>query len=282
MKAAKFDYARVNSIDEALTLLDVNDINVKILAGSQSLGPMLNLRLARPQKLIDISAASALRTVEKQKNSIRIGAAVTHAEIEDGTHDALRGHMMHYVAGRIAYRAVRNRGTIGGSLAHADPAADWVLVCNVLDAQLEIRAGKDARMVPATRYMQAAYTTDLQPEEMIVAVHVPMMSSEARWGYYKFVRKVGEFAEASCACYFDRAASVARIVIGALDGSPQLLPDLSVSAAQYGMAAVTPQAIDQAIAPHIQNKDAAERIWFRTVVERSLRQALGEQGMTNE
>jgi len=282
MKAARFDYTRVEGIDEALTLLDVEDINVKILAGSQSLGPMLNLRLARPQKLIDISTTAALRTVEQQQKRIRIAAAVTHAEIEDGTYEPLRGHMMNYVAGRIAYRAVRNRGTIGGSLAHADPAADWVLTCNVLDAQLEIRGRKGQRMVPATQYMLAAYTTVLQPEEMIVAVHVPVSSPDVRWGYYKFVRKVGEFAEASCACYFDRSNAVARIVIGALDGAPQLLPDLSVSVARNGIDAVTPQAIEHAIAPHMQNKDAAERIWFRTVVERSLRQALGEQGMTND
>src|SRR5690606_7699540 len=183
MKAAKFDYVRARTIDEALALLDVKDINVKVLAGSQSLGPMLNLRLARPQKFADVAAAAAFRTVEQQKNSIRIGAAVTHADIEDGTHEALRGHMMHYVAGRIAYRAVRNRGTIGGSLAHADPAADWVLVCNVLNAQLEIRGRQGQRLVPATRYMQAAYTTDLQPDEMIVAVHVPVSSPDVRWGY---------------------------------------------------------------------------------------------------
>ncbi len=282
MKAAKFDYVRAGSLDEAFAQLGADDVDTKILAGSQSLGPMLNLRLARPGKLVDISAASPLRTVETQVDDIRIGAAVTHAEIEDGVHEALRGHMMHYVAGRIAYRAVRNRGTIGGSLAHADPAADWVLATHVLDAVLEIQGSQGKRNVPATRFMQAAYTTDLQPDEMIVAVRVPRASPDARWGYYKFVRKVGEFAEASCACYFDCNKGIARIVIGALDGAPQVLPDLSVDVARQGAGALTPRVIDEAIAPHMQNKDPAERAWFRTVVERSLCQALGIKGMTHE
>ena len=282
MKAAKFDYVRAGSLEEAFAQLGAEDFSTKILAGSQSLGPMLNLRLARPGKLIDISAAAPLRTVETQGDGIRIGAAVTHAEIEDGVHEALRGHMMHYVAGRIAYRAVRNRGTIGGSLAHADPAADWVLVSHVLDAVLDIQGCHGKRSVPAARFMQAAYTTDLQPDEMIVSVRVPKASPDARWGYYKFVRKVGEFAEASCACYFDRNKGIARIVIGALDGAPQVLPDLSVEVAHQGAGALTPRVIDEAIAPHMENKDPAERVWFRTVVERSLCQALGIKGMTHE
>ena len=282
MKAAKFDYTRAADAKDAVGRLSADSMIVKVLAGSQSLGPMLNLRLARPQRLVDISQASDLRNVQARGDRLRIGAAVTHAEIEDGVHELLRGHMMHYVAGRIAYRAVRNRGTLGGSLAHADPAADWVLVAHVLDAEVEILGKNGARNVPAAHFMQAAYTTDLQEDEVIVAVHVPPVSPQVRWGYYKFVRKVGEFAEASCACYFNRDSAMARIVIGALDGAPQLLPELSVAVAREGLAAVTPQAIDAAIAPHMANKDGAERTWFQTVVARSIAQALGEKGNANE
>ncbi len=282
MKAAKFDYTRAAQARDAIGQLSSDAMNVKVLAGSQSLGPMLNLRLARPQKLVDISQALDLRDVQPQEGRLRIGAAVTHAEIEDGIHEHLRGHMMHYVAGRIAYRAVRNRGTLGGSLAHADPAADWVLTMHVLDAEVEVLGAGGIRKVPAACFMQAAYTTDLRADEVIVAVHVPPVSPQVRWGYYKFVRKVGEFAEASCACYFDRDSAVARIVIGALDGAPQLLPELSVAVARDGLAAVTPQAIDAAIAPHMTNKDGAERAWFQIVVARGIAQALGEKGNANE
>ena len=116
MKAAKFDYVRVNEAKEALSLLEGSDGSTKAMGGSQSLGPMLNLRLARPQKVIDVSSVADWRSVSKEENRIRVGAAVTHAEIEDGVFSDLRGHMLQDVAGVIAYRAVRNRGTLGGSL----------------------------------------------------------------------------------------------------------------------------------------------------------------------
>ncbi|RII82498.1 xanthine dehydrogenase family protein subunit M [Neopusillimonas maritima] len=276
MKAAKFDYVRVSEAKEALSLLEDSDGSTKAMGGSQSLGPMLNLRLARPQKVVDVSGIADWRTVSKNGGRIRVGAAVTHAEIEDGVFAELRGHMLQDVAGVIAYRAVRNRGTIAGSIAHADPAADWVLATSALGAELELTSAKGSRRSTMPEFMLGAYAVDLQPDELISAVYVPEKTEQTRWGYYKFCRKTGEFAEASCAAYFDPSTRTARIVVGALGGAPQLLPDLSAKVAQEGLAAATPEAIAEAVKDIAPEKTAGDRRLFMTVIERCLRRALGE------
>ena len=240
MKAAAFEYTRPGSLQEALRALRAHEGRAKLMAGGQSLGPMLNLRLARPPVVIDISGLAELRTVTRQDGGLRVGAAVTHAEIEDGVHELLRGTPLQQVAPGIAYRAIRNRGTLGGSLAHADPAADWVLTMVGLGATLEIAGPDGVRMLPAQDYMQGAYTTGLREDELIAAVHVPEAGPAARWGYYKFCRKTGEFAEASCAAWFDAASKTARIAVGALDGAPGLLPRLAASIARQDWRAWTP------------------------------------------
>ena len=145
MKAAVFDYVRPRDVGEALSALKGND--AKPIAGGQSLGPMLNLRLARPKLLVDVSRIQALREIQDEGEAWRIGASVTHAELEDRP---LKGcDPLASVARAVAYRAVRNRGTVGGSLAHADPAADWPLVFATLDATLRVmgfgRAGPKLR-----------------------------------------------------------------------------------------------------------------------------------------
>lgn len=276
MKAAKFDYVRVSEVKEALSLLEGSDGSTKAMGGSQSLGPMLNLRLARPQKVVDVSGIADWRTVSKEAGRIRVGAAVTHAEIEDGVFAELRGHMLQDVAGVIAYRAVRNRGTIAGSIAHADPAADWVLATSALGAELELTSAKGSRRSTMPEFMLGAYAVDLQPDELISAVYVPEKTEQTRWGYYKFCRKTGEFAEASCAAYFDPSTRTARIVVGALGGAPQLLPALSAKVAQDGLAAATPEAIAEALKEIAPEKTAGDRRLFMTVIERCLRRALGE------
>lgn len=276
MKAAKFDYARPATAAEAFSLLKDDSVIVKPMGGSQSLGPMLNLRLARPQKVVDVSGIEEMRTVSQEGNRVRVGAAVTHAEIEDGVFEPLVGHMMQYVAERIAYRAVRNRGTVGGSLAHADPAADWVLATAALGAEVEIASAEGKRRSSMPEFMLGAYTVDLQPNELITSIVVPAKSTSSRWGYYKFCRKTGEFAEASCAAWFDPASQTARIVLGALDGAPQLLPELSARVAEQGRAAATRDAIEAAVAAVTPEKSTVQRNLCVTVVERCLKQALGE------
>ena len=271
MKAASFDYQRPATLKDALRALADGGGAAKVMGGGQSLGPMLNLRLTRPKQVVDVSALAELRQVAAEGDQLRIGAAVTHAEIEDGVHPLLRDGLLQSVAGGIAYRAIRNRGTLGGSLAHADPAADWVLTMAALGALIEIASTTGTRRVPMERFMQGAYTTDLADGELLAAVLVPRLGPAARWGYFKFCRKTGEFAEASCAAVFDPSRKLARIVLGALDGAPQALPAL---AAQVARDAAMPSrdTLRSAVAAALPAKDAVDRKLMVAAVERCLHQ----------
>jgi len=275
MKAASFEYIRPATLDDALAALasPSGGAAAKVMGGGQSLGPMLNLRLARPRQVVDVSALPALRSVARDGEWIRIGAAVTHAQIEDGIHPLLRGGLLQSVAGGIAYRAIRNRGTVAGSLAHADPAADWVLAMTALGAQVEIASAGAKRSVPMERFMHGAYTTDLAEGELITAVRVPVLGDSACWGYTKFCRKTGEFAEASCCAVFDPARRVARVVIGALDGAPRALPALAAQVARSGSLPGR-EAVVAAVAEAAPGKDAVDRKLMATAVERCLQQTL--------
>lgn len=271
MKAAAFEYVRAASLPDALRELS----GAKPISGSQSMGPMLNLRLARPGRVVDVSRIADLRSVSEAGEFVRVGAAVTHAEIEDGKHTLVRHPYMQYVAGGIAYRAIRNRGTIGGSLAHADPAADWPLALSALDARLELSKAGGTRQVRVSEFMLGAFTTRLEDGEIITAVLLPKLGATLRWGYYKLCRKTGEFAHASAAAAFDARTGLARVVLGALDGPPAALDELARQIAQRGPAAATEDALAQAVARVMPNADGIDRQIHTAALERCLAQAFG-------
>ncbi|MDB5618135.1 FAD binding domain-containing protein [Tardiphaga sp.] len=225
MKPAPFAYERPRDLPAALAAMGSYDGVVKIIAGGQSLGPMLNLRLVQPDLIVDIAGLAELKHVERVGEDLVIGACVTHADIEDGRiADVTRGAMQRVAAG-IAYRAVRNRGTIGGSLSHADPSADWVSALSALGATLTLRSASGARHVAMKDFIVGALESVLVPGEMIEAVRVPAMSASARWGYVKACRKTGEFAHAIGAVLIDPAAATARVVIGAVEAAPIVIDD---------------------------------------------------------
>jgi carbon-monoxide dehydrogenase medium subunit len=205
---------------------------------------------------------------------------VTHAEIEDGDHALLRDTPLPSVAAGIAYRAVRNRGTIGGSLAHADPAADWLVVSVAFGANIEISSSAGTRTVAAEAFMLGAYTTVLAEDDVISAVLFPAASPSMRWGYSKLCRKTGEFAEASCAAYFDAARGVARIAIGALSGAPKVLVEFAAAVASGGAPAATSEAIAAAVAIAMPDHDIVDRQLHAVAVERCLTQIFGAPGTT--
>jgi carbon-monoxide dehydrogenase medium subunit len=273
VKAARFDYERAESLAHALDLLTLNRSDTKFIAGSQSLGPMLNLRLARPRTVIDISSLSALRNITQEGSMLRIGAAITHAEIEDGVFDLLKGHPWQSVASAIAYRSVRNRGTLGGSIAHADPAADWILAATAMNAEIEISSAQGARRVPMNQFMLAAYTTVLSEDEIITAIHIPLISEQTKWGYFKFCRKIGEFADASCAAYFDSSSKVANIVVGALDGAPQSLIRLANLVASDGWDSIRRETVAEHVSSDLSALDMLDQKLFVTVICRCLDRA---------
>jgi len=231
MKAASFAYERPAELNAALALIATAGGATKIIAGGQSLGPMLNLRLVEPDLLVDISGLSELKQAERRGDELVIGACVTHGDIEDGRiPDVTRGAMQR-VAGAIAYRAVRNRGTIGGSLSHADPAADWVSALSALGAKLTLRSLAGVRHLAIEEFIIGALESVLRPGEIVEAVRVPAMTPSAKWGYVKACRKTGEFAHAIAAVLVDPESATARAVIGALDTAPIVLSD---AAALFG------------------------------------------------
>jgi carbon-monoxide dehydrogenase medium subunit len=271
MKAAAFDYARPRTLDEAVALLADGNGTAKVLAGGQSLGPMLNLRLARPKLLVDISRLPELRRMQEADDHWEIGAGVTHAEIEDASARLRGAEMLAHVAGGIAYRSVRNRGTIGGSVAHADPAGDWPLVLEALGASIRVRGPAGEREIPAEGMMKAAFTTDLRDDEIIVMVRVPKLPSAARFGYFKFCRKSGEFPEASAAVLFDQERKSARVFLGALEGAPRPLPEVAQALVQKRAVAATEAAAIEAVRG-VGEFDAPELRMRAAVLQRALKQ----------
>lgn len=220
MKPVDFAYARPAGVDEALALLARDDLTAKVMAGSQSLGPMLNMRLVQPDLLVDITGIAELRGADVDKDDLVIGACITHSDIEDGRLPDVTGGALPAVASGIAYRAVRNRGTIGGSVAHADPAADWISVLAALGASVTIRGRTGSRSLPVEDFMLGALEADLSPGELLVSVRVPKMRKGSRWGFFKFSRKTGEFAHAIGAFMIDPERRVRRAVVGATDTRP--------------------------------------------------------------
>ena len=218
MKPVDFAYAQPVSIAAAVDALSASNGNAKIMAGGQTLGPMLNLRFVQPDLVLDISRIPELRHVEERAGTMIIGACTTHAAIEDGrVPDVARG-MLPHIASRIAYRAIRTRGTIGGSLAHADPAADWVSCLTALRAVVCVVGARGRRDVPIEQFIRGPLETALDEAEIIERVVVHGLSPNARWGYHKICRKTGEFAEAIGAVVIDR--DVCRLVAGATSGKP--------------------------------------------------------------
>jgi aerobic carbon-monoxide dehydrogenase medium subunit len=222
MKPVAFAYARPASVAEAAQMLAAEP-GAKVLAGGQTLGPILNLRLAQPALLIDIARIPELAAVGQDVDGATIGATVTHAAIEDGRVPDPTGGFLARVARGIAYRAVRTRGTIGGSLAHADPAADWVSCLSALGAQVSIAGAIGTRSMALDTFVRGTMQTALARHEVLTAVRIRRFSPRARFGFHKICRKTGEFAEAIGVVAYDPESAFYRAVAGATDGRPLIM-----------------------------------------------------------
>ncbi|MGE0007298.1 MAG: xanthine dehydrogenase family protein subunit M [Parvibaculaceae bacterium] len=274
MKPAPFDYVRPETQAAAFEHLAAAGGEARPIGGGQSLGPMLNLRLARPGKLVDVSRLGDLRVSRDDARHVEIGAAVTHAEIEDGRSPQPIEGMLRHVAAGIAYRAVRNKGTIGGSLCHADPAADWVSAMTVLDASIVVAGAAGRRRdIAMTEFMVGAYRTALEPGELVRAVRIPKYSGEARWGYYKICRKLGEFADAIGAVVADPARGYCRIVAGSTGAAPLVLDDLAPELARTAAMPAGTRIKDVLGASGIAF-DAVKLHQLTVAIQRSIAQAL--------
>jgi aerobic carbon-monoxide dehydrogenase medium subunit len=223
MKAPAFDYVRPQSLSEAVGLLAAGGGEAQVIAGGQSLLAMMNLRIAAPRLLIDIARLPELSAVAEDDDSVTLGAGVTHAMIEDGrVPDPSRGLMPRVAAG-LAYRAIRNRGTIGGSLALSDPAAEWPAVLAALGSEVMLCGPTSRRSLKCAEFTTGIFETKLADDEIVESIRIPKLSTGARWGYLKLCRKSGEFANALAVAVADRPGGQYRIVLGAANGAPLLL-----------------------------------------------------------
>lgn len=237
MKPAPFALAHPDTIAAASALLS-GSAGATAIAGGQSLMPMLNLRLSRPETLVPVGHLAALQGAAADPAAITIGAATTHAAIADGRCPDIGDHIFGRIAEGIAYRAIRTRGTIGGSLCHADPAADWPCTLIALGASALTWHPDGGRSIPMADFIIGAFRTILRAGEILQAVRIPRPSPQARWAYSKICRKPGEFAHAMAAVLDDPARGIRRAAIGALGGPPLLL--------EHG--AIDPAALDRLLA----------------------------------
>jgi aerobic carbon-monoxide dehydrogenase medium subunit len=194
MKAPAFAYARPRRITEVLQLLEKHGDEARLLAGGQTLLATLNMRLSEPALLIDMQSVDELKGLRVSGNCLRIGAMVTHSEIESSQLVARHAPLLTRAAPHIAHRAIRNLGTFGGSIAYGDPAAEWPACLLALDGTVVVRSLHGERLIAASEFFTGLYTTALAANEIITACEVPLATGAHRFAFNELVRRHGDYA----------------------------------------------------------------------------------------
>lgn len=216
MKPPPFDYHRPDTLDETLELLDEHGMKAKLLAGGQSLIPTMNFRMADPGILIDINNLRDQNYIEKRDGVLSIGALTRQSQVENSELVQEHSPEIHQTMPYIAHRQIRNRGTIGGSLAHADPAAELPAVMISLGARFRLISNDEERWVSASDFFFGLFETQLKPEEILVEIEVPSLPDTAGWGFDEIQRRHGDFAIVGCSGVLnldeDQTCTEARMV----------------------------------------------------------------------
>ena len=208
MKAAAFDYVKPKALHEALSLLEEAGEDARLIAGGQTLLATLNMRLSEPSVLIDITDIAELKGISVVGDSLRIGALVTHTEIEDSELVAMHAPLLKAAAPHIAHRAIRNLGTWGGSLAYGDPAAEWPACSLTLRATMIIHGPAGERRISAKDFFIDLYTTSLEPDEILVATEIPLASKQEVFYFHELARRHGDYAVAGLAAVAQKQGDV--------------------------------------------------------------------------
>ncbi len=227
MKPALFEYVRPASVTEAIDALSEGGYGAKLLAGGQSLIPAMNFRLAQPELLIDLGNLDELRGIrECEHGGLMIGAMTTHREVERSELVARHAPLLAEVMPWIAHAQIRNRGTLGGSLAHADPAAELPSVMQVLGAVMHARGPDGERTIPVDDFYVGLFTTDLEPDELLTAIEIPPVAAGSRCAFEEVARRHGDFALVGVAVIIepddDGAIAGARISLLSVGDGPVL------------------------------------------------------------
>lgn len=207
MKAVNFEYFRVETLAEALDILETYKEEAKILNGGQSLIPVLNMRLARPQVVVDINRIKEFNTVSIENNFLKIGAVVRHSAAEKSPLIEQKLPLLSKALPHVGHSQIRNRGTLVGSIVHADPSAEVPLISLLLDAHLEIKSKENHRILPLSEFYYGYMMTDLQADEVVTSVNFPLINPPAagsRGTYFvEVARREGDFAIVEAACQLD-------------------------------------------------------------------------------
>ncbi len=203
MLPAAFDYQAPTTLAEALSILKQRGDDAKVMAGGQSLIPLLKLRFAQPALVVDIGRLPALATISKDGGHVRIGALVRHVDVERSQELAQILPMLVEAAHWVSDPLVRNRGTVAGSVCHADPSGDWGSVMLALDAEVVAQSSSGERVIRAAEFFHGPFTTALRPDEVVTELRIPLPSGPAGGAYLKLERKVGDFATVGAAVHVE-------------------------------------------------------------------------------
>lgn len=264
MKPPKFRYLAATRVDQALDALQETD--ARVIAGGQSLVPMLNFRLLRPALLVDINRLRELDLLEQTPaGGLRIGALTRHHRIE--TSPLVRKHypVLSAAVEHIGHLAIRNRGTLGGSLSHADPAAEHLLMAVLLEAKLTLRSARGSRTVEAPGFIAGALSTTLEADELLVAAEYPALAPRTGWGFEEYARRSGDFALVACGVLIEAAGgrvTRARIAVAGGANGPIRVPGaeaaLQASACEADALDAAALAVRELIEPNVDLQASAE------------------------
>ena len=248
MKPAQFEYDAPSTVDETLELLASHGDECKILAGGQSLVPLMNFRLARPGRLIDINGLRELGGIRRQNGKLVIGAMTRHSQVERSNEIAEGWPLLHEAIGWVGHLQIRNRGTVGGSVAHADPAAELPAAFAALDATFHVRSKRGFRALSWNQFFVSEFTTALAPDELVTAVEVPAHDPATGTAFVEFARRHGDFAlgGAAVALGLDRGGACHSASIALLSAGP--VPVRATAAEQMLLGARPDEAVISAAA----------------------------------
>ncbi|SRR5712692_10521765 len=284
MKPAPFQYHAPRTIEEAVAVLaEVAPQDGRVLAGGQSLVPIMAFRLARPAHLVDINGVDALKRLAVDGDRLCIGACVRHAAFHRPVVDGPLGRLLSAVVRHIAHYPIRTRGTFCGSVAHADPASEWCTVAVALGAEMVANSTRGSRIIPVHEFFAGIMTTTLKEDELLTEIRLPLLPPDTRFGFYEFNRRAGDFAIAMALATYrvgDGKISEPRIAIGGAEPYPRRMAD-----AEQALAGGAPgpdsftAAADRAAAAIEPMEDATtsaeyRRDLVRTVTRRALEQSV--------
>ncbi len=282
MKLPPFDYACPATISEAVQLLASRD-DAKALAGGQSLVPMLAFRLAAPTLLVDLRKLAELRQIKISERGVALGAMVRWRDIEDDARLVTAHPLLKAAIAHVAHYQIRNRGTVGGSIAHADPAAEMPGIAITCDAEIAVVGKSGAHVIQAADFFQGPLMTALTPDEIITEIRLPAWPAQRRWGFQEFARRRGDFAMAAAAVFYDpdergKARNVHVGVVGVADRplrlsaveavlNGQTIDEATIAKAEAAASAAVDPPDD------IHASGAYRRALVGTMVERALKSA---------